>query len=156
MPQATTLPASADDHRPPQDRDPTARLLPSVNPNAHDCTSGVRSGSRSRSLDLDCAADGPLGHACGLSSLPHPLEQQQQQQQQQQDNNKQQSAMPPPPPRRLVPKDRFAYLFSTLKTQSYHDPAARGPGSHTYVPYRPVPALIRAMQQKGAVQGLSY
>jgi len=39
--------------------------------------------------------------------------------------------MPLPPTRRLVPKDRFAYVFGTLKTQSYHDPAARGPGSHT-------------------------
>src|ERR1700743_2453375 len=35
--------------------------------------------------------------------------------------------------RALVPKDRFAYVFGGQKTQSYHDPAARGPGSHTYV-----------------------
>jgi hypothetical protein len=40
--------------------------------------------------------------------------------------------MPPAPPRRVVPKDRFAQLFGTLKTQAYHDPAARGTGSHTY------------------------
>ncbi|KAL2001638.1 hypothetical protein VTN02DRAFT_1496 [Thermoascus thermophilus] len=133
MPQATTLPASpADDRRPPQQLlDPTARVEPDVvHPNAREHDPGVRSRSRSRSLDLDldCAADGPLGHACGLSSLPHPLEQQQQQQD---NHHQQQSAMPPPPPRRLVPKDRFAYLFGALKTQSYHDPAARGPGSHT-------------------------
>jgi hypothetical protein len=43
------------------------------------------------------------------------------------------STMPSAPPRRLVPKDRFAYVFGTLKTQTYHDPAARGPGSHKYV-----------------------
>src|SRR5947207_2083608 len=40
--------------------------------------------------------------------------------------------MPPAPPRRVIPKDRFAQLFGTLKTQTYHDPAARGPGSHGY------------------------
>ncbi|MCJ1257617.1 hypothetical protein MMC24_005443 [Lignoscripta atroalba] len=39
--------------------------------------------------------------------------------------------MVPAPPRRSVPKDRFSALFSTLKTQTYHDPSSRGPGSHT-------------------------
>ncbi|SLM38176.1 WD40/YVTN repeat-like-containing domain [Lasallia pustulata] len=39
--------------------------------------------------------------------------------------------MAPAPPRKSVPKDRFAALFSTLKTQTYHDPASRTPGSHT-------------------------
>ncbi|KAL9071280.1 MAG: hypothetical protein Q9161_004296 [Pseudevernia consocians] len=39
--------------------------------------------------------------------------------------------MAPPHPRRPIAKDRFAALFPTLKVQTYHDPAARGPGSHT-------------------------
>ncbi|PYH84445.1 WD40 repeat-like protein [Aspergillus uvarum CBS 121591] len=38
---------------------------------------------------------------------------------------------PPPPRRNLLPKDRFAFNFGSLKTQNYHDPVARGPGSHT-------------------------
>ncbi|KKK14251.1 WD repeat-containing protein [Aspergillus ochraceoroseus] len=36
-----------------------------------------------------------------------------------------------PPQRNLLPKERFAFAFGSLKTQSYHDPIARGPGSHT-------------------------
>ncbi|OOF95756.1 hypothetical protein ASPCADRAFT_207109 [Aspergillus carbonarius ITEM 5010] len=36
-----------------------------------------------------------------------------------------------PPRRNLLPKDRFALAFGGLKTQNYHDPASRGPGSHT-------------------------
>ncbi|MCJ1294032.1 hypothetical protein MMC34_005589 [Xylographa carneopallida] len=39
--------------------------------------------------------------------------------------------MAPLTPRRSIPKDRFAAVFSSLKTQTYHDPASRGPGSHT-------------------------
>ncbi|KAM0803936.1 WD40-repeat-containing domain protein [Usnea florida] len=39
--------------------------------------------------------------------------------------------MAPPHPRRPIAKDRFAALFPTLKIQTYHDPASRGPGSHT-------------------------
>ncbi|MCJ1483577.1 hypothetical protein MMC06_003745 [Schaereria dolodes] len=39
--------------------------------------------------------------------------------------------MAPTPPRRSVPKDRFSALFLSLKTQTYHDPSSRGPGSHT-------------------------
>ncbi|CAF9943646.1 MAG: hypothetical protein ALECFALPRED_000854 [Alectoria fallacina] len=39
--------------------------------------------------------------------------------------------MAPPHPRRPIAKDRFAALFPTLKVQTYHDPASRGPGSHT-------------------------
>ncbi|KAL8947841.1 MAG: hypothetical protein Q9222_005926 [Ikaeria aurantiellina] len=39
--------------------------------------------------------------------------------------------MPPTPPRKSVPKDRFPTFFSTLKTQTYHDPSTRGHGSHT-------------------------
>jgi hypothetical protein len=38
-----------------------------------------------------------------------------------------------PAQRRFIHKDRFGYVFGSLKTQSYHDPAARGPGSHTFV-----------------------
>jgi hypothetical protein len=34
-------------------------------------------------------------------------------------------------PRQIVPKDRFAQLFRTLKTQAYHDLGARGAGTHT-------------------------
>lgn len=41
-----------------------------------------------------------------------------------------------PPRRNLLPKDRFGLAFGGLKTQNYHDPAARGPGSHTYMPIR--------------------
>ncbi|KAK4693890.1 THO complex subunit 3, partial [Lecanoromycetidae sp. Uapishka_2] len=41
--------------------------------------------------------------------------------------------MPTIVPRRPVAKDRFAVLFPTLKAQTYHDPASRGPGSHTCV-----------------------
>lgn len=49
MPQATTFPASPDDdHHPPQQLlDPTAPILPDVNPNARETNSGVRSRSRS-------------------------------------------------------------------------------------------------------------
>ncbi|KAI9840053.1 MAG: hypothetical protein M1819_000246 [Sarea resinae] len=39
--------------------------------------------------------------------------------------------IPQPPPRRSVPKDRLSSLFSSFKTQTYHDPSTRGPGSHT-------------------------
>ncbi|KAL8966907.1 MAG: hypothetical protein Q9197_005723 [Variospora fuerteventurae] len=39
--------------------------------------------------------------------------------------------MAPALPRKAVPKDRFPALFATLKTQTYHDPSTRGPGSHT-------------------------
>jgi THO complex subunit 3 len=58
--------------------------------------------------------------------------------------------------RTLVPKDRFAYVFGGQKTQSYHDPAARGPGSHTYV-LLPVLNFWIQMCGKGykAMKGLS-
>ncbi|KAL8688220.1 MAG: hypothetical protein Q9224_004939 [Gallowayella concinna] len=39
--------------------------------------------------------------------------------------------MAPTTPGKSVPKDRFPTLFATLKTQTYHDPSTRGPGSHT-------------------------
>ncbi len=40
------------------------------------------------------------------------------------------SAMAPAPPyRRSISKERFPNLYSALKTQTYNDPAARGPGS---------------------------
>lgn len=60
------------------------------------------------------AEDGPSGSASWLSLLPEP------------------PAMAPQRPN-LLPKDRFALAFGSLKTQSYHDPIARAPGSHTYV-----------------------
>ncbi|KAI9816422.1 MAG: hypothetical protein M1832_005089 [Thelocarpon impressellum] len=39
-------------------------------------------------------------------------------------------SMPPAGLRRSVAKDRFAAWMPTQKTQTYHDPASRGPGSH--------------------------
>ncbi|KAI9851448.1 MAG: hypothetical protein M1838_003637 [Thelocarpon superellum] len=33
--------------------------------------------------------------------------------------------------RRSVPKDRFSTFFASQKTQTYYDPASRGPGSHS-------------------------
>lgn len=45
--------------------------------------------------------------------------------------------MAPALPRKAVPKDRFPALFATLKTQTYHDPSTRGPGSHTYASINP-------------------
>ena len=56
-----------------------------------------------------------------------------------------QRLMAPITPRKPVLKDRFSSLFSTLKTQTYYDPAARGPGSHTYVKTKPLevhPSLL--------------
>ncbi|KAI5309979.1 hypothetical protein KEM55_002002 [Ascosphaera atra] len=40
--------------------------------------------------------------------------------------------MPSATPRRVIPKESFNKVFSTLKTQAYHDPGTRGPGSHTH------------------------
>ncbi|KAK2799665.1 hypothetical protein FQN51_006797 [Onygenales sp. PD_10] len=52
--------------------------------------------------------------------------------------------MPPAPTRRMVPKDRFGQIFGSLKIQSYHDPAARAPGSHTIrtLAWNPTGSLI--------------
>ncbi|EER39880.1 WD40 repeat-containing protein [Histoplasma capsulatum var. duboisii H88] len=52
--------------------------------------------------------------------------------------------MPTAPSRRMVPKDRFGQLFGSLKIQSYYDPAARGPGSHTIrtLAWNPTGSLI--------------
>lgn len=36
-----------------------------------------------------------------------------------------------PARRDLLHKDHFAFVFGGVKTQSYSDPAAKGPGSHT-------------------------
>ncbi|GLA23006.1 hypothetical protein CBS147343_4574 [Aspergillus niger] len=49
-----------------------------------------------------------------------------------------------PPRRNLLPKDRFGLAFGGLKTQNYHDPAARGPGSHTIrtIAWNPTGQLI--------------
>ncbi|KAI9674757.1 MAG: hypothetical protein M1817_001661 [Caeruleum heppii] len=50
------------------------------------------------------------------------------------------------PPRRSVPKDRFSSYFAdlTAKTQTYHDPASRGPGSHSIrtLSFSPLGTLI--------------
>ncbi|MCJ1359252.1 MAG: hypothetical protein MMC33_009253 [Icmadophila ericetorum] len=52
--------------------------------------------------------------------------------------------MAPQPARKYIPKDRFSALFSTLKTQTYHDPSSRGPGSHTIrsIAWNPTGGLI--------------
>ncbi|KAL4787253.1 WD40-repeat-containing domain protein [Aspergillus varians] len=49
-----------------------------------------------------------------------------------------------PPRRNLLPKDRFSFAFGSLRTQSYHDPAAKGPGSHTIrsIAWNPTGQLI--------------
>lgn len=39
--------------------------------------------------------------------------------------------MPPPPPRKYITKSQFPALFASAKTQTYHDPSTRSPGSHT-------------------------
>ncbi|KAJ6084007.1 hypothetical protein N7486_010807 [Penicillium sp. IBT 16267x] len=39
--------------------------------------------------------------------------------------------MAPAPRRDLLTKEHFAFVFGGVKTQSYHDPIAKGPGSHT-------------------------
>ncbi|KAI9735209.1 MAG: hypothetical protein M1834_001799 [Cirrosporium novae-zelandiae] len=47
--------------------------------------------------------------------------------------------------RRIVPKDRFSSQFSTLKTQTYHDPNARGGGiSHSIrtITWNPTGSMI--------------
>lgn len=41
--------------------------------------------------------------------------------------------MAPAPRRDLLAKEHFAFVFGSVKTQNYQDPAAKGPGSHTYV-----------------------
>ncbi|KAJ5544898.1 hypothetical protein N7461_007202 [Penicillium sp. DV-2018c] len=35
------------------------------------------------------------------------------------------------PRRELLHKDHFSFVFGNVKTQSYYDPASKGPGSHT-------------------------
>ncbi|KAL3450978.1 WD40 repeat-like protein [Aspergillus insuetus] len=49
-----------------------------------------------------------------------------------------------PPRRVLLSKERFAYNFGLLKTQAYHDPQARAPGSHTIrtIAWNPTGQLI--------------
>jgi hypothetical protein len=41
--------------------------------------------------------------------------------------------MAPSRSRTILSKERFPSYFSSLKTQTYHDPGSRGPGSHAYV-----------------------
>ncbi|KAJ5935423.1 hypothetical protein N7466_004970 [Penicillium verhagenii] len=39
--------------------------------------------------------------------------------------------MAPAPRRDLLTKEHFAFVFGGVKTQQYHDPISKGPGSHT-------------------------
>lgn len=71
---------------------------------------------------FDVAADhDPAGSLSGSTLVPDSPTSQQ---------NQDDSDMAPPR-QNLLPKDRFALAFSGLRTQSYHDPIARAPGSHT-------------------------
>jgi hypothetical protein len=54
-------------------------------------------------------------------------------QQKQSPNPEELPVMAPAPRRELLAKEHFAFVFGNVKTQPYHDPAAKGPGSHTYV-----------------------
>ncbi|KAL4811224.1 WD40-repeat-containing domain protein [Aspergillus unguis] len=49
-----------------------------------------------------------------------------------------------PPRRNLLAKERFSFAFGSLRTQSYHDPAAKGPGTHTIrtIAWNPTGQLI--------------
>ena len=67
----------------------------------------VSAGLNSRVSPLDCASNDGFPHDRDLEMPPFVQ------------------------PRQIVPKDRFAQLFRTLKTQAYHDLAARGAGTHT-------------------------
>jgi hypothetical protein len=99
----------------------------------HDSDSAKVAGhSGIRDSSLDCAEDGPIsGNEGGIfSSLPQSQEQQIRTGAASDSFSTMASA---PSQRRILHKDRFAYVFGSLKTQTYHDPAARGPGSHTYV-----------------------
>lgn len=68
---------------------------------------------------LDIAID---THAPALGSRPR---------QQQSQSQQKKSIMAPGPRRDLLTKEHFAFVFGGVKTQSYHDPGAKGPGSHT-------------------------
>jgi hypothetical protein len=71
---------------------------------------------------LDLAESDPSGSVPRLSLLPES-------------SISQQLLQPDmaPPRQILLPKDRFGLAFGSLKTQTYHDPIARAPGSHAYV-----------------------
>lgn len=77
------------------------------------------SSSNQEESPLDIDEDGPSGSASWPSLLPES-------------STEQEAEMAPQRPN-LLPKDRFALVFGSLKTQSYYDPIARAPGSHTYV-----------------------
>ncbi|KAL4920228.1 WD40-repeat-containing domain protein [Aspergillus aurantiobrunneus] len=49
-----------------------------------------------------------------------------------------------PPRRNLLPKERFSFAFGSLRTQSYHDPASKGPGTHVLrtITWNPTGQLI--------------
>lgn len=73
--------------------------------------------------------NGPAAHACERPELLQPLFRQQHRQL----RYRQQWTVMAPPRRNLLSKDRFAFAFDSLKTQSYYDPASKAPGSHTCV-----------------------
>ncbi|CBF75689.1 hypothetical protein AN3651.2 [Aspergillus nidulans FGSC A4] len=54
-----------------------------------------------------------------------------------------------PPRRNLLPKERFSFAFGSLRTQSYHDPAAKGPGTHTIrtIAWNPTGQLVATGSQ---------
>ena len=88
------------------------------------CRSSVNlSLSEQEELPFDTAEDGPSGSASGPLLLSESSTSQEQQEHQ--------AEMAPQRPN-LLPKDRFALAFGSLKTQSYYHPIARAPGSHTY------------------------
>lgn len=57
-----------------------------------------------------------------------------------------------PQRRNLLAKERFSFAFGSLRTQSYLDPAAKGPGTHTYVP---APKHCRASNKAHAHRNVS-
>lgn len=66
-------------------------------------------------------ASSDVGESLSGSQLLEPLQQQE----------AELPAMAPPPRRDLLAKEHFAVVFGGAKTQSYQDPAAKGPGTHT-------------------------
>jgi THO complex subunit 3 len=71
--------------------------------------------------------ESPLDIAIDIHGLARAIRSPEQQTQSQ----RQKSIMAPAPRRDLLTKEHFAFVFGGVKTQSYHDPAAKGPGSHT-------------------------
>jgi len=97
----------------------------SATPSPFDCSppdSPVPSLLDSTSLTSACTshAGSSAGGPSTLRQLPE-------------EDNKSPNQMAPAARRDLLHKDHFAFVFGGVKTQSYSDPAAKGPGSHTYV-----------------------